>query len=695
MANQRKARLAKSQTAKMIAGAPVTIKAGAVDGETKGPPTFESIAFSGAPVPGNTASPSLDGDYVIDLAGMTQGHNPKANLDHKPNQRVGHVTEFANNGKELKLAGVLSAATPYRDEVAESAANGFSWDVSIEAELSQRRKIKAGDSVVVNGRTLNGPLYVFGKSVLTDVAFVSHGASEGNSVTIAAEKAAGAKTMNEFEKFAASCGVDLDNATDTQKATLQKAFDAMQGGGNKDGKPKSFAEVAAEERAELARKEQISKMAREAMREHPLYIDQIERLAEDAIADTKTTADDFELELLRGTRMIAGTIRSHREGGYHDPRVIEAAICMATGLPNIEKHFKEEVLDAVDRSGMRQISLQTMLLQVANMNGYRCRAGERITSGNVREVLQHCFPHATAKLTGFSTISLPNILGAVANKQILAGYMEEDNSWREIARVKPVSNFYTQNHYRMLDSLEYEEVGPAGEIKHGTLGEETYTSQAKTYGKMLAITRTQIINDDLGAFDDIRERLGRGAAQKFNGIFWAAFMDNSTFFTSAKTNYIEGASTNLGITGLDLGVTKFRKMTSPSADGSKRVGLGMRPTKLLVPPELEMTARQIFAGGDGAQQTVTNTNVFRNLFRPVVQWRLSDSGYTGNSTTAWYLFGDTMQPMLVTFLNGNQSPTVESTDADFNQLGIQFRGYHDFGCDKAEYLSGIKSKGAA
>jgi hypothetical protein len=29
------------------------------------------------------------------------------------------------------------------------------------------------------------------------------------------------------------------------------------------------------------------------------------------------------------------------------------------------------------------------------------------------------------------------------------------------------------------------------------------------------------------------------------------------------------------------------------------------------------------------------------------------------------------------------------------QLGIQFRGYHDFGVDKSEYLAGVKSKGAA
>jgi hypothetical protein len=51
--------------------------------------------------------------------------------------------------------------------------------------------------------------------------------------------------------------------------------------------------------------------------------------------------------------------------------------------------------------------------------------------------------------------------------------------------------------------------------------------------------------------------------------------------------------------------------------------------------------------------------------------------------------------MVVSFLNGQEQPTVESADADFDTLGVDFRGYHDFGCDQSEYLAGVKSKGAA
>ena len=80
-----------------------------------------------------------------------------------------------------------------------------------------------------------------------------------------------------------------------------------------------------------------------------------------------------------------------------------------------------------------------------------------------------------------------------------------------------------------------------------------------------------------------------------------------------------------------------------------------------------------------------------------MQNRLSDATFAGYSATAWYLFRDPgiLAPMVVSFLNGVETPTVESADADFDQLGVQFRGYHDFGVDFAEWLAGVKSKGAA
>jgi hypothetical protein len=43
------------------------------------------------------------------------------------------------------------------------------------------------------------------------------------------------------------------------------------------------------------------------------------------------------------------------------------------------------------------------------------------------------------------------------------------------------------------------------------------------------------------------------------------------------------------------------------------------------------------------------------------------------------------------FLNGVEAPTIESTDADFETLGVKFRGYHDFGVAMSEYLASVQA----
>ena len=723
MTNKRVIKAAAKQVQSTIAlVADVVIEAAAGEGESAKLPSFSVQAYNGGPL----MVKNYELPVIIDLKGMETAKSITANLHHEKNQIVGHVTDKQNDGRKLLLAGIVSGTGAAAQEFLGNASNGYPWQASVEAlPTSKPVLIAAGRSVEVNGQTFQGPVLVARKSKLFGVAFLPRGADEGTSVTIAASAADSSKEIEmEFAKWIEAMGFDPAELTDKQKAALQQRYDAEVKAAADNGKDikaegeslvptfdaddikaaasdhlASLEAIFAEHEGEVKADKfaEIRAEATKAAKELKVKAMKERWLAPRYEAELIRAAAQTELKLVRAERPSGPAIHSSSRIEASN-EVIEAALCQTLNVPDYEKAFDEKTLEAAHKN-FRRMGLQQAIIMAAAANGHQLHQGERLNDGNLRTVLRHAFAPIEA---AFSTVSLPGIFSNVANKELLAGYMEEDQTWREIAQIRTVTDFKAVTSYRLLDNMEYEELAKGGEIKHGSVGEESYTRQARTYAKMFSLDRVDIINDDLGAFEDLRNRLGRGAAKKFNNLFWAEFMDNSSFFTSARANYITGATTDLGTDGVGLqaGITAFRKLRSPSADGEKRLGpvVGGRAEILLVPPELEFNAQKLHQNTNiGGGTTVANANIHAGKYRPVVCDWLSDSDFTGNSSTAWYLLRapSNMAAVVVSFLNGMQTPTVESADADFNMLGIQFRGYHDFGVDQAEYLCGIKSKGAA
>ena len=239
-------------------------------------------------------------------------------------------------------------------------------------------------------------------------------------------------------------------------------------------------------------------------------------------------------------RPIGPTIHSSSQDTGSQPSVLQAAFCQAAGLPNREKHFKPGVLEASDRQYPGGLGLGEMLLQCAREGGYDGRGV--IRGSNLGQVLR----------AAFSTHTATTLLSTTGNKFLRDGFDTVEQVWRAISKTRPVKDFKTITSFRLTADLEFELVAPAGTITHGSAGQESYTNKADTYAKMLSLTRTDIINDDLGAFDDIRDRLGRGGALKLNTVFWTAFLDSATFFTTTRGNLIEGASGALASDGVAL-----------------------------------------------------------------------------------------------------------------------------------------------
>jgi hypothetical protein len=131
---------------------------------------------------------------------------------------------------------------------------------------------------------------------------------------------------------------------------------------------------------------------------------------------------------------------------------------------------------------------------------------------------------------------------------------------------------------------------------------------------------------------------------------------------------------------------------------------------LLVPPALKNVADRLFTSeklyeavlglastSSGSKELVPTDNPHKGLFKVVMSRYLAEAfSFTGASNTAWWLLANpaVMPVAEIAFLDGQQTPTIQSSEADFNTLGIQHRGFFDFGCALTEYRGSVMSAGA-
>src|SRR5690606_35479345 len=98
---------------------------------------------------------------------------------------------------------------------------------------------------------------------------------------------------------------------------------------------------------------------------------------------------------------------------------------------------------------------------------------------------------------GFSTLAISNILENVAHKALIAAYEAQEVVWPTICAVRNLSDFKVHSRYRLDASGSFKKVGPTGELQHVSLTDAKYTLQADTEGAIIALTRQDMINDDL------------------------------------------------------------------------------------------------------------------------------------------------------------------------------------------------------
>ncbi len=676
------------------------------DGKPDGPALrrFSMTAYTGGPM----ALPGWPHPVVVDLTGLQVSAKSRPILkDHNRALIVGHTESISVEGSRLLVSGVISGAGPVAREIIESSRNGFPWQASIGAAsipgAGAVEFIPKGKSAAANGGTFEGPAHIVRRAVLGEVSFVALGADDNTSASVAASAAAQVteNTMT-FEQWVEARGFVANDLNEAQRTSMRAMFEA--GGGERDG---GAVATALDER-EGGDADVVARLRADAAAEVKRIAD-VRRICAGSHADIETSAiadgwdgSRTELEVLRAERpkLAGGGVR--RNGDATSVRALEAALCLSAGLPEkrVGGWFDQRTMEAAHSRDFRGAGLHALFFETIRASGGHATLG-RVDNETIRAAFaaDRRLIEAAGSAGGsgsFSTISLSGILSNVATKAMLAAYEAVESAVSFFCAETDVNDFKEFTRYRLTGAGLFEKVGPDGELKHATLTEEAYTNRVETFGRMISLTRQMIINDDLGAFLQIPRIIGRMSALKREEAVFELLLSNpATFFSVGNKNFISGVDTALSIDSLTLGEQKFLDQTD--ADGRPIL---VSPAVLLVPTSLKVPAQQLMTETRVNETTVASkpkpaSNPHVGKWKPVASPYLNSQSLVGSSALAWYLFANPadIAAMEIAYLRGKRTPTIESGETSFNTLGMQWRGYFDFGVAMQDKRAAVKSKG--
>ena len=544
----------------------------------------------------------------------------------------GQATKIAHDGKTLTIDADFMPVSEDAKKIHELAKAGFKFQASVGVSAEDVFYVGKDESATLNGAEVKGECYIVRAGTLNEVSIVPLGA-DGETKT-----AISATSKNNTKKE----GVmpDDKNKTVQGTATVEAAQTAERDRvasviaackGHDDIMAQAVKEGWTAEKAELACLKAEKAAAEKAKKEAEINA---ARPGAPAIIDLKASAP-------------------------MDAKTVTAAACIGAAMSDAKV---EATCKGVDLDAARDLGI-TRLSDIFAAFGFAYRPGD--------------VPNMTKAIkAAFSSADIPNVLSNVAYKFVLAGFGEVGEEWKAITRAVPVVDFKAVKGVRLVMGGVLQPLTKYGELKHVSLSDEAKDLQAATKGSIVGITRQDLINDDLGVLSAIPERFGQMAGRTIN---------KDVFGILSTTGSDYGANTT-GALGLDnLAAAYALAMAIKDADGNP---VGPLPNRILCSASNYITAKAIYQSEQitGAQAKTARDNVMRNLLEPLTSPYLSGTKY--------WLFNSAFPLVNAAFLNGRQTPVVETADADFHQLGIEMRCYFDYGVAAGEYKAALYSTGA-
>ncbi len=355
----------------------------------------------------------------------------------------------------------------------------------------------------------------------------------------------------------------------------------------------------------------------------------------------------------------AGLIKGN---GYEKPHVGQ----MITEAEKVQAAFDKMFDLDIDTARLGNIrGFSSIREAYARVTGDARVAGfsERSTLGAI-QISEHA-PVTRLLEADTTTASFSYLLGTSMNKRLLKDYQAWPAEWQRFTVITPIKDFKQQTRVRL---------GAFGSLS--TVAEDTaystisLTDTAATYvpakrGNIVTVSRETIINDDLMAIKQIPTKLAVAAAYtlaEFVYGFLSAnpnIYDGNPLFTSGAPHNNLGAAA-LSTSAMQAGVTAMREQTNFAG---KR--LGLRPSYLIVPPELEFTAMVVTRSAGVPGSNNNDINPMLGYVTPIVSPQLTN-------TSQWFFAADpkVIDTIEIGFVGGQVNPALFIQDMPL--FGLNF-----------------------
>jgi len=319
------------------------------------------------------------------------------------------------------------------------------------------------------------------------------------------------------------------------------------------------------------------------------------------------------------------------------------------------------------------MSVADMARNYLRMNGERA-VGEK----------HQIIGQAMKRSPSHSSSHFASVLENVANKSMIDGFTDADETWNRWANTRSVPDFKATSLLNMSLFTDLDQVREGAEYEYGDMSDLKETIQLATYGKLFGITRQALANDDLNALGSVPRAMGAAANRKIGDTVYAVLttglsttmLQDSTALWDAAThaNYVtSGAAPS--VTTLNAARVAMATQTDPQGKT-----IGLRGRHLIVPIALETTAAVLMAAQyDPAGSAGTlPPNPFQGSLMVTADHRLDTFNSSG-----WFVAGATNQ-VVVGFLNGQQTPYMESKDG-WSIDGIEYKVRCDVAATAEDY----------